>query len=182
MHRFTTDYREAQSQSLCYTCTVCSLVNWEMTHSWIEFLYPLLTCAPLEGPTLCKLFEIPGFWAAPVVGVSGKATTGEYARNHRKFPCHWEDSNRQPSKQHFSCQPLKQAPTPIRMVQLCLPGRLREISAARLRQGLLIPCQAEHHHVCTQMQLLLALAYSNHPAAAIDMACCFDRYSGDTVI
>ena len=39
------------------------------------------------GASLCKPFEIPGgFWVAPVVGVSGMATTGRMWAESEKIP------------------------------------------------------------------------------------------------
>ena len=42
----------------------------------------------VEGPSLGKPLGIPGgFGVAPVIGVSGVATTVEYRRNRRNSPC-----------------------------------------------------------------------------------------------
>ena len=56
-------------------CAVCSLVNWELTHSLKWSYTPFWTC--VEGPPFVdhsKLQE--DFRVAPVIGVSGVATTG----------------------------------------------------------------------------------------------------------
>ena len=78
-------------------CTSCSLVNWEMTHSYHMVLYPLLDMR--GGGSLCKLLEGPG-------GFRGSAGHRCLRSGHNRSnlggitkisPCHREDSNRQPS-------------------------------------------------------------------------------------
>lgn len=59
------------------TCTVCSLVNWEMLTPKHGSYTPSGQCVELpRGASLGKPLEIPGgFGVAPVIGVSGVATT-----------------------------------------------------------------------------------------------------------
>ena len=110
-HRAYTDLSAARvwGPALCTSLQPCQLGNDSLLNM---VLYPLLDM--LGGASLYKPLEIPGgFGVAPVIGVSGVATTGRIWAESQKMPLvigGIRSSNL--AVNNGFAQPLTQAPTP----------------------------------------------------------------------